>query len=132
MRLTYKDAIATLLAAAVAAVTLAVVQGRGWPALGSPRAGMVALGILGMAMCTAGARTDEMADKARMRGPGLITGSTRGGTAGIVLIVALVVGTEGWLIALAANLLVLWVFTTARHAVVPWPPRVAGRLAGVN
>lgn len=117
MRLTYRDAIATVLVAAVVAVTLAVTQGWDWPRLGSVKAGIVAVGVLGYAGCMAGTRTRDMASVAVLKEhPGMIVGSILGALTLALFVGGLIAGTEAWLIALSVTLVVLWFVATARHA----------------
>ena len=54
MRLTWRDGVAALFAVVVGLITLAVTQGWGWPLLGSYRAGIVALALVGVPMCLIG------------------------------------------------------------------------------
>jgi hypothetical protein len=122
MKLTFRDAITTVLAGLVGAVVLAVTQGWAWPALGSPRAGILALGVLGIAMCSIGTRSEDMATKdALVRHPGMIAGSALGGVALVLLVAGLVVGSEALLVVFAIDLLLLWAIATLRHAVAPTP-----------
>jgi len=131
MKMTYRDAITTVLAAMVVAITLAVTQGWAWPMLGSTRAGIVAVGILGVAMCSVGTRSEDMATKdAFVHHPGMIVGSTLGAVALVLLIAGLIAGTEALLIVLAGDLVLLWAVATIRHAATGLAP--IGRLAGVH
>ena len=131
MKLSYKDAITTVLAALVVAVTLAVTEGWAWPMLGSTRAGIVAVGILGVAMCSIGTRSEDMATKdAFVHHPGMIVGSALGAVALVLLIAGLIAGSEALLVALASVLLLLWAVATIRHAATR--PTPIGRLAGVH
>ena len=131
MKLTIRDAITTALAALVVAVTLAVTQGWAWPMLGSPRAGIIAVGILGVAMCSIGTRSEDMATKnAFVHHPGMIVGSALGAVALVLLIAGLIAGTEALLIVIAGVTVLLWAVATIRHAVTPVAP--IGRLAGVH
>jgi len=133
MRLTYRDGITTVLAAAVVAVTLAVTQGWDWPLLGTTRAGFVALGILGIAGCSVGNRTEDVAfAKEFARRPGMIAGSVLGAIGLVLFIAGLIVNTETLLVALAVDLVALWVLATTRHAVVPARTPAPGRMAGVH
>ena len=120
MKLTYRDAITTVLAGLVVAVTLAVTRGWEWPMLGSARAGLVAAGILGVAMCSVGTRSEDMATKdAFVHHPGMIVGSALGAVALVLLVAGLIAGV----------LLLLWSVATIRHAATP---TTVGRLAGVH
>jgi hypothetical protein len=132
MRLTYRDVITTTLAGAVVAVTLAVTQGWDWALLGTPRAGVLALGLLGIAMCSVGTRAADMATAEELRRhPAMIAGTVFGAIALVLLVVGLIVGTEAWLVALALDLMVLWLIATVRHAVQPGHT-TGGSLAGVH
>ena len=131
MKLTDRDGITTVLATLVVAVTLAVTQGWAWPLLGSPRAGIVGVGILGIAMCSIGTRSEDMATKeAFVHHPGMIVGSALGAVALLLLIAGLIVGTETMLITISGVLVLLWAVATIRHAATPTAP--IGRLAGVH
>jgi len=61
MRLTWRDGITTVLAALVVLVTLAATQGWDWPLLGSERAAVAALTVLGYAMCVFGGSRTALA-----------------------------------------------------------------------
>lgn len=114
MRLTWKDGVATLLAALVAAVTVATLQGWGWPLLGGYRsAGLVvfALGVLMCAVCGSALRTaDDMKD------PYVRFASALGTVALLGLVGVLIWGTQAWFLALVIDIAVLWAMTTVRHA----------------
>lgn len=130
MKLTYRDAITTALATLVVAITFAVTQGWAWPMLGSPRAGIIAVGILGVAMCSVGTRSEDMATKdAFVHHPGMIIGSALGAISLVLVIAGLIAGTEALLIGIAGVLLLLWAVATIRHAATP--TATVGRLAGV-
>ena len=124
MKLTYRDAITTALAGLVVAVTLAVNQGWAWPMLGSPRAGIIAVGILGVAMCSIGTRSEDMATKeALVHHPGMIVGSALGAVTLVLLIAGLIAGTEALLMVIASVMVLLWAVATIRHAVTHAEPR---------
>ena len=85
--------------------------------LGSTRAGIVAVGILGVAMCSIGTRSEDMATRdAFVHHPGMIVGSVLGTVALVLLIAGLIAGTEALLIILAGDLVLLWAVATIRHA----------------
>ena len=120
MKLTFRDAITTVLAGLVAMVTLSVTQGWAWPVIESARAGIVTIGILGIAMCSIGTRSEDMATKdALLHHPGMIVGSTLGAVALVLLVAGLFVGSEALLVVLAVDLLLLWAVATLRHAMTP-------------
>lgn len=117
MRLTIRDGVTSVMAALVVAATFAVTQGWGWPLLGSTQAGIVVLGVMGFAMCMVGTRTEDMGSRRSIREhPSMIVGSLIGVVALILLVGGLIADTEAWLVALAVTLLVLWAFSTVRHA----------------
>ena len=131
MRLTLRDAVTTLFAGAVVIVTLAVTQGWDWPLLGSPRAGILAVGALGIGMCATGTRPQEaQAGATFWRRPVIVAESGLGIVALVAFVGGLIVGTETWLITLAAVNLVMWGVATTRHVMVPVGP--PARLAGVH
>ncbi len=130
MKLTYRDAITTALAGLVVAVTLAITQEWAWPMLGSPRAGIIAIGSLGIAMCSIGTRTEDMATKdAFVHHPGMIVGSALRALALVLLVTGLIAGTEALLIVIAGVMLLLWGVATVRHAGTRTP---ISRLDGVH
>ncbi|MDH5223938.1 MAG: hypothetical protein OEW66_10490 [Actinomycetota bacterium] len=121
MRVTFRDGVTTILAGVVVAIALAVTEGWGWPMLGSTRAGIIALGLVGIAMCSIGTRAEDMATGRKLlEHPGMIVGSVLGAVALGVLIVGIFVDTEAMLVALAVVLLLLWFVATTRHAATRW------------
>jgi hypothetical protein len=115
MRLTWKDGVATLLMAAVGVVTVATMQGWGWPLLGGYRsAGVIVFG-LGMVMCPVGGsalRTPE-----DMREPYVRFASALGIVSLVALAGLLIWGTQAWFVALVMDVALLWAMSTIRHAV---------------
>ncbi len=120
MQLTWRDGAATVLAALVVAVLLAVTQAWSWPLLGDYRAGVVALTILGFGMCTAGLRVTEASAFTQ---PLTIVGSVLGVTALGLVIFGLIFGTQALFVALAITVLALWLVTTIDHAMPAAPER---------
>jgi len=115
MRLTWKDAAATVLMGAVGIATVATVQGWGWPLLGSYRsAGVVVFG-LGMLMCPVGGSAMRTADD--MKDPYVRFASTLGFLALVALTGVLIWGTQAWFLVLGSDIAVLWAMATIRHAV---------------
>jgi polyferredoxin len=113
MRLTWRDGGATVMAGLVVAVTLAVTRSWDWPMLGSYRAGVGALGVIGLSMCIFGSSRT----KPSFNGPFVVFASALGGLALVLIIVGLVTGTETPLVLLAVVIEILWAATTLRHAV---------------
>jgi hypothetical protein len=112
VRLTWRDGVETVLAAATVAIALAVTQAWGWPLLGSVGAGVVVLGAVGWAMCIfSGSRSAPS-----MKDPFTATMSVLGSIALILIVAGLITKSEGVFIALAAVTLLMWLASTAAHA----------------
>jgi hypothetical protein len=109
MGITWKDAAATFLAGATGAVALAHAAGWGW--LASARVGIAAMLLVGVGMCATGGTADP---KHPTRFTNLLAGL--GIAAGALAIAGLAFGSSWLLYALAADIIVLWALTTARHA----------------
>lgn len=120
MKLTWRDGVATVLAVGAVAVALAVTQGWNWTFLGSTKAGVAAVGVIGYMMCRLGMHwiTDA---KDMVRGPALIAASVLGATALVLIVAGMIVGTEALLVALTVDIVALWFITTWRHAAVGVP-----------
>ena len=114
MRLSWKDAVATLLGVAGAAVLFVVVRDWGWPLLGSYRMGVLALGAIGIAMCT----MSGIGEAAGTKSFSVTLGGVLGSVAGIVFVIGLITGSETLLLTLAALMAILWGFTTIHHTAV--------------
>ena len=125
MRLTWRDGAATVLAALTVMVTLALTQAWSWPLLGSYQAGVVALTIIGVAMCTAGAMGMETPSVTQ---PFAAIVSVLGVAALGLIIFRLIAATQAPFVALAVVLLAIWFVTTVHHALagVPGQPARTG------
>lgn len=117
MQLTWRDGAATILAALVVAVLLAVTQAWSWPLLGDYRSGVVALATLGFAMCAVGLQVPEGAAAESFKRAPMILASVLGAGALVLVIAGLILANEALFAALAIVLLALWLLTTADHAV---------------
>jgi hypothetical protein len=121
MRLTWRDGLTALLAVLIAVVAIAVLQQWNWPLLGSYRAGMVAIGVIGLAMCGVGGYQFWNAAFERpgsiLRDAFLILGLVLGLAATTVLVIGLITGTQAPFVWMVALIGALWVVATARHAV---------------
>ncbi len=120
MRLTWRDGAATVLAALVVLVLLAVTQAWSWPLLGDYRAGVVALTIIGFGMCTAGLGVTEAS---AFKQPLTIVGSVLGVAALGLVILGLIFATQALFVGLAITVLALWLVTTIDHAMPAAPER---------
>ena len=111
MRFTTKDVVGTLLAGAAVLVALAVTYGWGWPLLGDYRAGTIALGVIGFAMCG----TASNLGKADVSHPLVAIASVLGLAALGLLIGGLIWATAPLFIGLALTIVALWFVSTVRH-----------------
>ena len=115
MKVSFKDATATLLAALAALVALAVVGGWGWPLLTGYRAGTIALAVIGFGMCTIGS------DYSKVRGldPFVVVAGLLGVAALGLVIAGLIWATATLFVWLAVTILLLWLVATVRHVLTP-------------
>jgi hypothetical protein len=115
MRLTIRDAIGTLLAAAAVLVALDLTYGWGGPLLGDYRAGTVALAVIGFAMCGAAS------DYGTVRGPDpfVVLAALLGIAALGLVIGGLVAPSATMFVWLAVVIVALWFVSTVRHLVTP-------------
>ena len=111
MKVSFKDATATLLAGLAAVAALAVANGWGWPLLSGYRAGTVALAVIGFAMYTVGS------DYTTVRGLDLlvVVAGLLGVAALGLAIAGLIWATAALFVWLAVTILLLWLVTTVRH-----------------
>lgn len=125
MRVTSKDVIGSVLAAAAILVAMAVSNSWGWPLLGDYRAGTIALGVIGFAMCAAAS------DYSTVRGPDpFVVIAAVMGIAALVLIVAGLIWATATLFGWLAVVIVgLWLVSTVRHLTVPARQRPASPAA---
>jgi hypothetical protein len=121
MRLTWRDAVSTVLVLAGLAMALSVIEGWGWPLLGGVREGIVAAGITGVAACLLGSSLERsyFADPF-----GLVTLIIGMAVIGIAIVGGLIFGTQEFLLALMLVIGMLWVLATVRHAVEGAVPEV--------
>ena len=138
MRLTWRDGVAALFAVVVGLITLAVTQDWGWPLLGSYRAGIIALALVGVPMCLIGgyAFWDSPAfrhPQLILKDPFLTASAALGLVAVAVLVVGLITGTLAPFVALAGVMGGLWILTTTHHAVEQRPGiDIPGAIGGVS
>jgi hypothetical protein len=122
MRLTWRDGMTTFLAGLTVLIALAVTQAWSWPLLGSYRWGVGVLTIVGLAAgCGYRAATWSVRD------PFIWIGSALGVVALGLIVAGLIAGTETLFVALAVDLVALWIVATTHHAVVGVPQTPAQR-----
>jgi hypothetical protein len=122
MRLTWRDAVSTVLVLAGLAMALSVIEGWGWPLLGGVREGIVAAGIAGVAACVLGSPLE----RSYFTDPfGLITTLIGMAVIGIAIVGGLIFGTQEFLLMLMLVMGMLWVLATVRHAVEGAAPPAA-------
>jgi hypothetical protein len=109
MTLTRKDAVATSLVGLAVLAFLATHEAWNVPLIGdSHRWAAAAVMVLGVGACSVGARRIDSA-----------LFSVLGGTAFVLGVLAIITGSLTPLSLLLADMLVMWVITTARHAHAP-------------
>jgi hypothetical protein len=117
MRL-WKQAWATLITGVGLILALSVTQGWNWPLLSDARAGIIALGVVGMGACAA---SGLWASQFSVKDPFVAVSIM----AGIVLLGAGIVGlfanTMPYLVVMMGATFVLWLVATIRHVVVGAP-----------
>jgi hypothetical protein len=113
MRL-FKDVWATLITAIGLTLALSVVQGWNWPFLSNARSGIIALGVIGLAVC---GTSGWVASTFSMKDPFMLVAIV----AGIVLLVAGAIGlfanTLPYLVVMMAATALLWLIATTRHLI---------------
>jgi hypothetical protein len=114
MKLTWRDGATTILAGLTVAAVVAVMQGWGWPLLGSVAAGVGVVGALGWAMCLLGGVTGSVPS---MKDPFTVGMSVLGSVALVLIVVGVIAKSEGVLVALAVVTVLMWVVSTTAHAV---------------
>jgi hypothetical protein len=135
MHLTWRDGVATIAAAVGAAITVAVLQSWDWPLLGSYRMGVIALFILAQPLCRTGGAAFWTSEAIRrpvlaLHDPLIAVNIVLGVAAAVLVVVGLVMGTRGPLLALAVVMGVMWILTTLRHLVEGEPRFGSAATAG--
>lgn len=127
MRLTLKDAAATLLAGAIVAIYVAFLNGTGAWLISSARGTVLAVLVLGIIGCGFGTVTDLYV-RARPAVTRIytVTASMVGAAALAAAVTGLITGSTVSLAILVAAVLALWLIATARHALA----RPAGPAGG--
>jgi hypothetical protein len=114
MRLSWKDAWATVLVVVGLAMALSVTQGWNWLLLGGVREGIIALGIAGVGACLLGSPRERF----YFTDPfGLATMLVVMVALAIAIVGGLITGSVQYLLVLMVVTAILWVVATLRHAV---------------
>lgn len=108
----WKEVGATLITAVALTLALSVTQGWNWPWLGDARAGIIALGVVGLGACMLGG---SVATSFSMKDPFVIAATVLGialfGAGGV----GLFVNTLPYLVVMMVATFGLWLVATARH-----------------
>ena len=112
MRLKWRDGAATILTALMVAIAVAVISGWDWPLVGSERAAVGALGLIGIATCVVGGGS-----MTAFKGPFIAVASVLGTAALGLVIAGLVTGSETILVVLTVDIVALWLVATMRHSI---------------
>ncbi|MEU7864011.1 hypothetical protein [Nonomuraea sp. NPDC049141] len=115
MRLTWKDALATVVAAANVAIYVAFTQGADVPVIDGVRGAAGAILLLGMV----GGCGLSAADVYEHKGPYMGVASTLGGIALLAGVIALITAAKPALAVLFYATIALWFIATVRHALTP-------------
>jgi hypothetical protein len=113
MRLTWKDAVATVLTGSIVTLYIAYLEGAALPLVAGPRvlaAVALVVGLAGCAVGGTGMTTDRPANWA-VRVAALL-----GAVAFIVGLIAMITGSHAMLATLIGVIVTLWLLATARHA----------------
>ena len=114
MRLTWRDAVATVLVLAGLTMALSVSQGWDWPLLGGVREGIVALTLAGLAACLLGSPRERFYYTDPF---GLFFAVVAVAWLAFAVVGGLITGGQQFLLALAGITTMLWLLGTVRHAV---------------
>jgi len=125
LRFTWRDTLATLLVVVGLAFGYSVVAGWGWPLMNGARAGIIALGIAGMAACPVSWSTQESAffqkpslTALRHAGPFFVLGAIVGTSLLVIGVVGLMAGTIAYLEWMLVGVVVMWLITLV-HRLLP-------------
>ena len=117
MRITWRDAVTTALAVVVVLVYLAHVASWAIPVVGDVRGATLVLGAAGFAMCIVGGSSSAVV----RRDAFLVPLSVLGVGAFVVIAVGLITSWELIVPLLTADILLMWVMATMRHALATGP-----------
>jgi len=130
MRLTWKDAVATVFTAGIVAIYVAFLLDAGWPLIGSVRGTAAALMVLGVfGGCALGNVGQQYGRNLRPAARRLVAIATGLGVVALGAgCYALITANAVALATLFVAIVALWLTTTVRHVFVkPVTPQVPGR-----
>jgi hypothetical protein len=113
MRL-FKDVWATLVTAIGLTLALSVVQGWNWPFLSNARSGIIALGVVGLAVC---GTSGWAASSFSMKDPFMIVAIVTGIVLLVAGVIGLLVNTLPYLVVVMVATVLLWIIATTRHLI---------------
>jgi hypothetical protein len=117
MRITWRDAATTAFAVVVVLVYLAHVASWAIPVVGDVRGATLMLGAVGFAMCIVGGSTSAVVRRDAFLAPLTVLGVG----AFVVIAIGLISGWELIVPLLTADILLMWVMATMRHALATGP-----------
>ena len=117
MRITGRDAVTTALALVVVLVYVAYVASWAIPVVGDVRGATLVLGAVGLAMCIVGGSSSTVVRKDAF----LVPLSVLGVGAFVAIAIGLITGWELIVTLLTADILLMWVLATMRHALATGP-----------
>lgn len=109
-----KEVAATSITAVGLTLALSVTRGWNWPFLGDARAGIIALGVVGLAACSMSGST---ARSLSIKDPLVILAIATGTVLLAVGFVGLFVNTMPYLIVMMVATVGLWLVATTRHVI---------------
>jgi hypothetical protein len=112
MRVTWRDGVTTLLTVAMVLFAAAMVSGWDWPLVGSGRAAIGILAIVGLSTCIVGG-----AGLKAFKGPFVVGAAVLGFVAFGLVVSGLISGSQAILVALTIDIVALWLVATLRHAI---------------
>lgn len=112
MKLTWKDALATIVTAGIGFIAWASVRGWDIAIINNHRLAIVAMGALGLGICAFASSPDAVTKK----GTYSIFMSALGGLALVAVIAGAASGSHVFLWSMAIITVLLWAVTTVRHA----------------
>lgn len=117
MTLSIKDLGTTVLAFITVALYYARVRGIDLPLLSSERIAIVALAVIGIAMCAIGGSGNASTFTNGLSNPWVLVSSVLGATALVVIVAGLITGGKLYVMLLTGIIVLMWLISTVRHLV---------------